>query len=157
MTDVWRFKYLFIFSHINKKILWNATTTKHLSSHFFPSLHYTNLAFAPSLMHKVVLIFSINLLAGALPSTLPRIAGAFFQPLARQPNATRRLSLSLTQPAHIRMFRVWCTDRRTEWQTDTEVYTSAEEGTLPLGLVTMLFLVLLVWGCAGEGNTEVPS
>lgn len=37
------------------------------------------------------------------------------------------------------------------------MYTSAEEGTLPLGLVTMLFLVLLVCGCAGEGNTEVPG
>lgn len=31
---------------------------------------------------------------------------------------------------------------------NTELYTSADEGTVPLGLVTMLFLVLLVWGCA---------
>lgn len=35
-----------------------------------------------------------------------------------------------------------------------EVNTSAGEGRFPLGLVTMLFLVLLVWGCAGKHNTH---
>lgn len=42
------------------------------------------------------------------------------------------------------------TDRQMDGRTDTELYTSAAEGTLPLGLVTMLFLVLFVWGCAGK-------
>lgn len=42
-------------------------------------------------------------------------------------------------------------------QTDTELYTSAEEGTLPLGLVTMLFLVLLVWGCAGNTKCHISA
>ncbi len=31
-----------------------------------------------------------------------------------------------------------------------EVNTRAGEGMFPLGLVTMLFLVLFVWGCAGK-------
>lgn len=33
-----------------------------------------------------------------------------------------------------------------------EINTSAGEGRFPLGLVTMLFLVLFVWGCAGKHN-----
>lgn len=33
---------------------------------------------------------------------------------------------------------------------DWEVNTRAGEGMFPLGLVTMLFLVLFVWGCAGK-------
>ncbi len=41
-----------------------------------------------------------------------------------------------------------------EWKKrkGLEVNTSAGEGRFPLGLVTMLFLVLFVWGCAGKHN-----
>ena len=49
------------------------------------------------------------------------------------------------------------TDRQTDGRTDTELYTSAAEGTLPLGLVTMLFLVLFVWGCAGNTKCFISA
>lgn len=54
----------------------------------------------------------------------------------------------------LRILHVWSGMDR---QTDTELYTSAEEGTLPLGLVTMLFLVLLVWGCAGNTKCHISA
>lgn len=41
---------------------------------------------------------------------------------------------------------------RERTERNKEVNTRAGEGTFPLGLVTMLFLVLFVWGCAGKHN-----
>lgn len=63
-----------------------------------------------------------------------------------------RISLSFT---HLHTYSE-C-NGQTDGQTDTELYTSAEEGTLPLGLVTMLFLVLLVWGCAGNTKCFISA
>lgn len=38
-----------------------------------------------------------------------------------------------------------------------KVNTRAGEGTFPLGLVTMLFLVLFVWGCAGKESEKTQK
>ncbi|MEQ2301508.1 hypothetical protein AMECASPLE_036782 [Ameca splendens] len=40
--------------------------------------------------------------------------------------------------------------KHTQVKGGWEVNTRAGEGMFPLGLVTMLFLVLFVWGCAGK-------
>lgn len=84
-----------------------------------PSLRFANLAFAPTLMRKVLLIFSINLLAGALVSTLPLITGAFFKPLARRPNATLSLTHSAPHIPHVHSV--------TDGRTDTEVYIPVQK------------------------------
>lgn len=46
---------------------------------------------------------------------------------------------------------------REELKGVQEVNTRAGEGMFPLGLVTMLFLVLFVWGCAGKESKETQK
>lgn len=49
------------------------------------------------------------------------------------------------------------TQTQSSWRGVEEVNTRAGEGTFPLGLVTMLFLVLFVWGCAGKESEETQK
>lgn len=65
------------------------------------------------------------------------------------------LSLSLTRTPTQSILEVFLTE--THGQTDMELHTSAAEGMLPLGLVTMLFLVLFVWGCAGNTKCYISA
>lgn len=71
------------------------------------------------------------------------------------------LTLSLLEQrervlTHLHTFYLdWTRQTRDRWTQSCN--TSAEEGTLPLGLVTMLFLVLLVWGCAGNTKWHISA